>query len=242
MVGGLLIPLYERIDAILVRYGSFNSTQKFRMSVIDYYLKHKDHFKDQSLDSLIANMLREEKILRDIIQEEDYISERYQALKLTATTDEDERQLSRWLEDLENLSKQYWFHDRDLYRYECSLPAGPLRRAYDTWRSKPKWYLDSDLTNDCAGRGGCCGRDCGYCEKRQKTRKRQRGVGHCTVYYGCCAKARGFDLLTNEDREKASEPDWLALKDEFNGTYLCRLLRAYLIGIESEMDAAPKRT
>ncbi|KAJ6095394.1 hypothetical protein N7486_006140 [Penicillium sp. IBT 16267x] len=75
MVGGLLIPLYERIDAILVRYGSFNSTQKFRMSVIDYYLKHKDHFKDQSLDSLIANMLREEKILRDIIQEEDYISE-----------------------------------------------------------------------------------------------------------------------------------------------------------------------
>ncbi|MDF2435607.1 MAG: hypothetical protein JWP44_5240 [Mucilaginibacter sp.] len=75
-----------------------------------------------------------------------------------------------------------------------------------------------------------------------KKAKEAAGVGHCTVYYGCCAKARGFDLLTNEDREKASEPDWLALKDEFNGTYLCRLLRAYLIGIESEMDAAPKRT
>lgn len=57
------------------------------------------------------------------------------------------------------------------------------------------------LVKDCAGKGGCCGCDCGCCVNRPinlKTRK--LGVGHCTAECGCCAEARGFELTDDEKR------------------------------------------
>ncbi|KAJ5191775.1 uncharacterized protein N7498_010760 [Penicillium cinerascens] len=150
---GSLIPLYERIDAILVRYGSFNSTQKFRLLVGDYYLKCDGHPNYLFPNGYINEIIRQNIMLRQITQEEENISERYGALKLETTTEENKKQLSEWLQRLEDLSREYWFHERDLYQLESRFPVGPLRRAYDSWRSNSKWYLHPDLVNECAGRG-----------------------------------------------------------------------------------------
>lgn len=57
-------------------------------------------------------------MLRQITQEEENISERYGALKLETTTEENKKQLSEWLQRLEDLSREYWFHERDLYQLE----------------------------------------------------------------------------------------------------------------------------
>lgn len=56
---GLLIPLYDRIDAILVRYGSFNSTQKFRLLVGDYYMKCDGHANYRFPNGYINNIIHE---------------------------------------------------------------------------------------------------------------------------------------------------------------------------------------
>lgn len=57
------------------------------------------------------------------------------------------------------------------------------------------------LVQDCAGKGGCCGRDCGYCVNHPIAQSRKLGVGHCTMECGCCAKYRGFDLTEKEKRD-----------------------------------------
>ncbi|KAJ5602480.1 hypothetical protein N7537_005436 [Penicillium hordei] len=77
---------------------------------------------------------------------------------------------------------------------------GPLGRAFEYWRSNPRWYMHRVLREDCAGRGGCCGRDCGCCLNRKLNETRSRAAGHCTVECGCCEKARGYEL--SEDDKK----------------------------------------
>lgn len=235
----LLIRLYEKIDAILVRYGSFNSTQRFRLSVGEYYLKSDGHVNYRFPDGYINDIIRENIMLRQITQEEENVSEMYGALKSETTTEENKMQLSKWLQRLEDLSRQYWFHERDLYQLESRFPAGSYRRAYDAWRSNPKWYLHPDLSNDCAGRGGCCGRDCGCCETRHELPGRRRGAGHCTAECGCCAKARGFDL-TDKEKERVFGSFWRAFSDPKDITFSRRYGLAFFFGVESDRIAAPK--
>ena len=225
-----------------MRYGSFNSTQKFRLLVADYYLKC-DGYPDYLFpNGYINDIIFENFMLRQIAQEEENISERYGALKLETTTEENKRQLSEWLQRLKDLSREYWLHERDLYQLESRFPVGPLRRAYDTWRSKKNWYLHPDLINDCAGRGGCCGRDCGCCETRQETPGRRRGAGHCTTKCGCCAKARGFDLTTDKDNKRVFGSFWAALSDPKDKMFRRRYCLAFFYGVESDRIAAPKWT
>lgn len=71
-------------------------------------------------------------------------------------------------------------------------------RAFELWRSHPRWYMHRVLVEDCAGRRGCCGCDCGCCLNRDISLKRQLGRRHCTFEYGCCCKARGFKLTPEE--------------------------------------------
>ncbi|KAJ5941598.1 hypothetical protein N7516_001766 [Penicillium verrucosum] len=77
---------------------------------------------------------------------------------------------------------------------------GPLERAFEYWRSNPKWYMHRVLREDCARMGGCCGRDCGCCLHRKPYEIGSPVVGHCTVECGCCKKARGFEL-SEDDKE-----------------------------------------
>lgn len=65
-------------------------------------------------------------------------------------------------------------------------------------KENPKWYMQKEPTRDCAGRGGCCGRGCGCCEKRESTPGGNMGVGHCTTGCGCCSNFWGYELTKKE--------------------------------------------
>ncbi|CAG8892899.1 unnamed protein product [Penicillium egyptiacum] len=130
-------------------------------------------------------------------------------------------------EDLSTLSKEYWTLERRWWKIRFSFEDSPLTRGIDYWRPQPKWYMHRVLWEDCVGRGGCCGRDCGCCSHRQSERK--FAVGHCTVECSCCEKARGFAL----DLEQKSQIQD-SFKLDYDGPrawYYNRIKTAALLGL-----------
>ncbi|KAJ5442952.1 hypothetical protein N7445_004703 [Penicillium cf. griseofulvum] len=89
--------------------------------------------------------------------------------------------------------------------------SGYLERAFEYWRGNPRWYMHRVLREDCAGRGGCCGRGCGCCVDRKLDLTHTRGAGHCTVECGCCQEARGYEL--SEDEKKAFSIRYAVCRD-----------------------------
>lgn len=81
---------------------------------------------------------------------------------------------------------------------ENEFGEGVVKRAFDLWRSHPRWYMHQVLVEDCVGKQGCCSRDCGCCVNRPIDSTCRIGVGHCTLACGCCREARGFDLSKEE--------------------------------------------
>lgn len=243
MFAWVLIPLFERIDASLEKYGDFDSLQKFRLTVVNYYMKHDPRLNNFNLGKLLQGIFAFDLTLRYYVQREEYLKQKCHELQLKEMTKGEEKQLKHYLSLLKICSRGYWCDERRLYKLESMLPAGPFRRAYDTHRSNPKWYLHPDLRNDCAGRGGCCGRQCGCCEKREPTPQRPRGVGHCTVECGCCATARGFEIQPSR-----TDKTWLEVMNGLvyewdianNKAFYNRYMQAFFIGIQSERDQAPR--
>ena len=118
--------------------------------------------------------------------------------------DEQEKRPER-NDELHSLNRDYWRTERIIHKNNSLLPEGPLRRAYESLQEHPEWGLLGFLTEDCAKRGGCCGRACGCCEKpRSSIRAKNRG--HCTKECGCCLKARGFPL--DDEDEKLCRPSF----------------------------------
>ncbi|KAJ5178414.1 uncharacterized protein N7500_001113 [Penicillium coprophilum] len=246
MFAWILIPLFEKIDARLEKSGNFDSLQKFRLSVVNYYIKHDPRLKHFELQEVLTVISGLDLLLRYSVQREESLKQKCQILERKEQTPEVERHIKHNLNLLRDSPKQYWQYERELYKFESSLPAGPLRRAYDTNRSNPKWYLHPDLTNDCAGRGGCCGRQCGCCEKREPTPERPRGLGHCTVECSCCANARGFEILPLgtdniwQETTKRLMEEFADMHHYGNKTSHARYMRAFFSGLQSERDQAPK--
>jgi len=244
MFGWLLIPVCDRIDTLLARHGSFDAVQKFRLHAFQFYVRNDD-IDPSVVEELCMEIMHIETVLRQLAQREESLTEWHQSLALTASLKE-KKQLSTLVQELETIRKEYWFLERELYKNEALLPRGAFLRAYNLWRSDTNWYLHPDLVNDCAGNGGCCGRDCGCCEKRRKAAaadtRRARAVGHCTMECGCCARSRGFDIRSQKDVLKTVTIIGSALNDQSNDTYHRRLLRAYFFGIGSGVDAAPSWT
>ncbi|KAJ5247259.1 hypothetical protein N7468_002242 [Penicillium chermesinum] len=88
------------------------------------------------------------------------------------------------------LGEHYWFLERRWARIKASLGDIPFSRGIDLWRSDPRWYMHRALREDCATKGGCCGRMCGCCLRRENLEKPFAG-GHCTVECYCCKKTQG---------------------------------------------------
>ncbi|CAG8900334.1 unnamed protein product [Penicillium egyptiacum] len=107
---------------------------------------------------------------------------------------------TRLEEAFEATQKEYKRLEHEWWMIRDSF-SGPLERGFELWRRNPKWYLHRVLREDCAGRGGCCGRDCGCCLERKLDWDRERAAGHCTVECGCCQNARGFDLSEDEKKK-----------------------------------------
>ncbi|CRL28119.1 unnamed protein product [Penicillium camemberti] len=152
--------------------------------------RYEQYVYEQDLDGKedrLADFLDLEIGLREIAQRE---------ISLLEQSEQDPTKVK---EELKTTEKEYkrleheWSMIRDCF-------DGPLGRAFQYWRSNPRWYMHRVLREDCAGRGGCCGRDCGCCLHRKLNETRRRAVGHCTVECGCCEKARGFEL--SEDDKK----------------------------------------
>lgn len=184
--------------------------------------------------------MRIEALLRQLEQREEDLTKQCRSLKPIASSQEDENRRCMWAKELEAIPRKYWFLERQLYTHEALLPEGFFLRGYNLWRSNPRWYLHPDLVNDCAGSGGCCGRDCGCCEKRGQALGRQRGVGHCTAECGCCATSRGFDIRNPKDSAELLKIFRSARENKVNTTYGRRLLRAYFFGTNYGVDAAPR--
>lgn len=235
---GLILPVCEQIESLLARHGSFRAVQKFRLYTFGLYCM-RDNVPPRVVEKICFGIMRTETRLRQLAQREEDLRERYSALKQKASSREDKKQLSEWLQELEEIPKKYWFIERDLYQQEATLPRGGFVRAYKLWRSNPKWYLHPELANDCAGKGGCCGRDCGCCESRGRAMNRPGSAGHCTVDCGCCARSRGFDI-DRKDVLKAQEISLSALDNQTRRAYSSRILQAYFFGVGAQADAAPR--
>lgn len=228
----LIIPVCERIETLLARHGSFRAVQKFRYYAFDLYCV-RDNVRLEIVEKICLKIICTESHLRQLAQREEDLRERFSSLKQKASTQEDKRQLSEWLRELEEIPKEYWMVERDLYKQEATLPRGGFARAYKLWRSNLEWYLHPELVNDCAGKGGCCGRDCGCCERRGRAMERRRSAGHCTLNCGCCARSRGFEIKGGLEsleifRSRLDEQSHLA--------YSHRILQAYFFGIDSRVD------
>lgn len=142
--------------------------------------------------------------------------------------------------ELGEINRQWWLLHRLWWQYRCGLSIGSLGKALDRWRSDPKWYMHPFLVEDCAGKGGCCSRDCGCCENRlMNSKTRKLGAGHCTSECGCCQKAQGFVFKMFERTELK---EWVDFSPEYPlGFYYRRIAPVLLFGkldppVETSLD------
>lgn len=98
---------------------------------------------------------------------------------------------------LKKLNQEYWRAHRKLWIAEDGINSRYATRAFAFQRKKIDWYLSKELSEDCAGQGGCCGRTCGCCERPWKIDGlRIEGMqdrGHCTSACSCCLNSHGLD-------------------------------------------------
>ena len=174
--------------------------------------------------------------IRRAVQREIYIKEEAKALvkllALEGVEDENKRAtkkalLQEYETQLEHLNKFYWETIRFLERKESDIPAGILSKAFKSCRTDPDWYLCQWLREGCAKRGGCCGRDCGCCEKARTT-ERQWNRGHCTMLCGCCIRKqrRSYEDIKSEDFH--AEQDFSFCVAAKESWYPSRIHRAYI--------------
>ncbi|KAJ5355813.1 hypothetical protein N7517_010422 [Penicillium concentricum] len=158
-------------------------------------------------------------------------------------TDENDAQLQKWDEERDALQKRYWYQQRKLYTCQCNIASGPIKLAYESLRENPKWWMQKELVKDCAGRGGCCGRGCGCCEKREPTPGRRMGAGHCTSEFACYVSSQGFEFTTEEE-DNIRDALRVTLDNLDSRDYLLTLSHAYLLRDNKveHVDLAPKRS
>lgn len=146
-----------------------------------------------------------------------------------SSTEHDQKQLHKLTEELILLNQEYWRLERILYTAEASGGRGPAKDAYLSSRKRPGWHLDSNwLREDCAKRGGCCGRQCKCCERPPDSR-RIKGWGHCTIQCACCCRQRGFELKDAD--QKLSQPEVDIVKIPMSA-YSASIFRAYIWSLE----------
>ncbi|CAG8206251.1 unnamed protein product [Penicillium nalgiovense] len=165
--------------------GDINALQRWR---------YERHVYEQDLDEAedrLADFLDVETGLREIAQREVCLGEQFK------------QDPTRFDQEIEIANREYKRLDHQWWMIRNSFPDGPLVRGFELWRGNPKWYMHRVLREDCAGRGGCCGRDCGCCLNRKLFWGRKHAAGHCTVECGCCQKARGFELSEDEKKKFA---------------------------------------
>lgn len=179
------------------------------------------------------NLIEADIEARWIVQREICVGEEVRALEKTMSlcpdgqkTTELSHQLNTYQEELQDLGKRYWIHSRSYWKLEGGMPGGVFIRGFRACREDPDWYLSAWLRQDCAGRGGCCGRSCGCCEKPRET-KRGWSRGHCTSACGCCVRSSP-NITGGTQNDIADFPFDVV---SYNTSYSHRVFRAYIWGL-----------
>lgn len=159
------------------RSGEIAALQRYRFGQHMNQSNPEPHF-------LSHKLLVTEKDLREVVQEETSTKEE----KSPGAKSKDTQ------ERLDSLNTKYWLLVQKWWYHRSCLQDRYQLRAFELWRSHPRWYMHPVLVEDCAGRLGCCSRGCGCCRNRKLDPTRALGLGHCTFECGCCRKARGFDI------------------------------------------------
>lgn len=140
--------------------------------------------------------------------------------------------------ELEDLKGEFFTTDLKRQQLREGFTTGSLIRAFDLWRSKSEWYLHKTLIEDCALRGGCCGRTCGCCRNRKLPPTRQSATGHCTVECLCCQNSRGF-ALSEQAKINMRETFSLELDETRNCQYYEKIMLASIFGIAIDSTKNP---
>lgn len=212
-----------------------------------FYVKHFSQFNREWCQNIIKNDI----LGRKIVQREVYIQEQIQALKKSlqmfsvSSTDPPEldinnerlrkletweKELSLYEKELRKLNDQYWIHQRNMWKLEVEMPYGPISRAFKNVKSNTEWHLLPWLREDCARRGGCCGRGCRCCENPRDTNRQFYNQGHCTTSCPCCIHANGLTDTSSLDDMKDFPIDLLS---ERWTRYTRRMTQAYIFGLDS---------
>ena len=205
----------EEVD--LERSGEINTLQRYRLF---QYFRQVERF-DTKPPFISHKLLFIEEDLREVVQEEISVKE-------GATLNKDAKNR------LDALNAKYWFLEQKWWCYHSCLADRHQLRAFDLWRSHPKWYMHRVLVEDCASRHGCCARGCGCCLNRTIDPRRGLGVGHCTFECGCCCRARGFDV-SKEDKRLLKEQ----YREEISKLARHRIMRVALWGLVGDSYESP---
>lgn len=223
----------EREEDIEATWGLY-TVQRDRFEHYELWDKEKN-------EKQVSEFLQLESRLREIAQRELAIKEARTGTG-TGTGDTSLDPLPESMrEELERLKAEYFIVGKKRDRVLETFNYGYLGRGMQSWRErKPEveWWFHRTLVQDCAGRGGCCGRDCGCC--RDRTAKlgseRKAAVGHCTIECGCCVQARGFRFT---DQLKEEMRDLYPLHPDKDAKYFRKIMLASIFGIEDGCRKSP---
>lgn len=205
------------------RFGTWRLAQKIRR-----YLHYRDG-RTHHVYKWAQRVITTEIQLCATSQREVFLKEEIGKLDMSST-EYDQKQLHKWAKELELLDKRFWRLERILYGAESRGEKGPAKDAYLSLRQKPGWHLKSKwLREDCAKRGGCCGRQCKCCENPPDS-YRIKGWGHCTIECACCYRRRGFKLEDEKD-QKLFQPKFDVSSLPMT-EYSVSIFRAYIWALE----------
>lgn len=184
----------------------------------------------------------------EMVQRSTYIKEEVQNLQaflelLETDTNNDTTQLidkrnqiNRYRTELQQVEKLYQEMDDLLRGVDKAIPAGVLGRAFRAFRKNPDWYLSPQMRQECADKGGCCGRACGCCEKDREISFRDGKRGHCSGYCGCCLRTHGRQYEGIHEKVIGASQNMglgvsLCLSVCTGSFFLDRKCRAYIWGV-----------
>ncbi|CRL25016.1 unnamed protein product [Penicillium camemberti] len=199
-----------RVEKPIGRNGTWRLAQKVRREI--HYQEYCWDIKHNRAYKWAQIVIKTEMQLCATVQRELFVKEEIKKVHMSSI-ERDEKQLQK-----------------ALYIAQSSCDAKePAREGYSSLREKPGWHLKSKwLREDCANRGGCCGRQCKCCERPPDSR-RMKGWGHCTVECACCYRQRGFELQDTDRR--LFQPEFDVSRRPMS-QYSGAIFRAYIWALE----------
>lgn len=135
--------------------------------------------------------------IRLLAQREESLSYKAKALKKTTDLTNDTMEVEEFDSKIRRTQAQRVKDEYTMFRLVSELPLF-VKNLYYRLRLDPLWYMREEMVQDCAGRGGCCSRECGCCAQRSLS-ERTKTRGHCTMECWCCRSFRN-PSLTEEDQ------------------------------------------